>query len=73
MIVIFQIIPKLPRSEAFDLADQMRRASKAVPTLIAEGYAKKYQQRGYAKYLIDATAEATSLIRAEGNDLPRGL
>jgi len=62
MTVIFQIIPKLPRSEAFDLADQMRRASKAVPTLIAEGYAKKYQQRGYVKYLIDATAEANEMI-----------
>ncbi len=60
--VIFYVIPKLPKSEAFDLADQMRRASKAIPTLIAEGYAKKYQQRGYIKYLADATAEANEMI-----------
>jgi len=39
-MVLFQIIPKLPKAEAFDLSDQMRRAAKAIPTLIAEGYAK---------------------------------
>ena len=60
--VLFQILPKLPRSERFNLADQMRRASKAIPTLIAEGYAKKYQQRGYVKYLTDATAESNEMI-----------
>ena len=61
-IILFQIIPKLPKAEAFDLADQMRRAAKAIPTLIAEGYAKKYQQRGYVRYLTDASAEANEMI-----------
>jgi four helix bundle protein len=60
--VIFQVIPKLPKAEMYDLADQMRRASKAIPTLIAEGYAKKYQLRGYVKYIADATAEANEMI-----------
>jgi len=60
--IIFNLIPKLPKAEMFDLASQMRRAAKAIPTLIAEGYAKKYQQRGYAKYLMDATAEANEMI-----------
>lgn len=61
-IILFTIIPKLPRSEQFNLVDQMRRASKAIPTLIAEGYAKKYQQRGYVKYLTDAMAESNEMI-----------
>ena len=61
-IVLFQIIPKLPKAEAFDLADQMRRAAKAIPTLIAEGYAKKYQQRGYVRYLTESSAEANEMI-----------
>ena len=60
--VIFDIIPKLPKEEKFDLADQMRRASKSIPTLIAEGYAKKYQQKGFNKYLTDAMAEANEMI-----------
>jgi four helix bundle protein len=60
--VIFQIVPKLPKAEAFDLADQMRRAAKAIPTLIAEGYAKKYQLRGYVRYLTEASAEANEMI-----------
>jgi four helix bundle protein len=59
---IFQIIPKLPKAEAFDLADQMRRAAKAISALIAEGYAKKYQQRGYVRYLTEASAEANEMI-----------
>ena len=36
--------------------------SKAIPTLIAEGYAKKYQQRGFQKYLQDAMAESNEMI-----------
>ena len=30
------------KEEQFDLTDQLRRASKAVPRLIAEGYSKKH-------------------------------
>ena len=61
-VVIFQVLPRLPKCEVFDLADQLRRSVKAIPALIAEGYAKKYQLRGYVKYLIDATAEANETI-----------
>ncbi|MEO6130680.1 MAG: four helix bundle protein [Saprospiraceae bacterium] len=41
LIVMQQIIPKLPQSEKFDLTDQLSRSSKSIPRLIAEGYAKK--------------------------------
>ncbi len=61
-VVIFQILPKLPKCEAYDLVDQLRRSVKAIPALIAEGYAKKYQQRGYIKYLVDAIGEANEII-----------
>jgi four helix bundle protein len=40
----------------------MRRASKAIPTLIAEGYAKKYQQKGFQRYLQEAMSEANEMI-----------
>jgi len=52
-----QIVPKLPESEKYDLKDQLARSSKAVPRLIAEGFAKKHQRAGFQKYIDDAMAE----------------
>jgi four helix bundle protein len=60
--VINKIIPKLPKEEQHDLADQLRRSSKAVPRLIAEGYSKKHQQKGFQKYLDDALTESNEMI-----------
>ena len=45
--VITKIVPKLPKEEQYDLADQLRRSSKAIPRLIAEGYSKKHQKKGF--------------------------
>lgn len=58
IIVMQQIIPKLPDTEKYDLKDQLSRSSKAIPRLIAEGYAKKHQKAGFQKYLDDAMAES---------------
>ena len=58
ILVMEQIVPKLPPSEKYDLANQLSRSSKAVPRLIAEGYAKKHQKRGFQKYLDDALGES---------------
>jgi four helix bundle protein len=55
--ILIKILPKLPKEERFDLVDQLRRSCKAVPRLIAEGYAKKHQYKGFHKYLDDAMAE----------------
>ena len=57
-----KIVPKLPKEERYDLVDQLRRASKAVPRLIAEDYSKKHQQKGFQKYLDDALAESNEMI-----------
>ena len=62
IIINKEIIPRLPENEKDDLGDQMRRASKAVPRLIAEGYAKRHQRKGFHKYLDDAHAESNELI-----------
>jgi four helix bundle protein len=51
------VIYKLPDHEKYDLIDQLRRSSKAIPRLIAEGYAKRHQKAGFQKYLDDALAE----------------
>ena len=58
LLVMKKIIPKLPNSEKYDLKDQLSRSCKAVPRLIAEGYAKKHQNAGFQKYLSDAMAES---------------
>ena len=60
--VILKIVPKLPKEEQYDLADQLRRSSKAVPRLIAEGYSKKHQNKGFQKYLDDALTESNEMI-----------
>ena len=62
IIVCTKIVPDLPKEERYDLADQLRRSSKATPRLIAEGYAKKHQRRGFQKYIDDAMAEANETV-----------
>lgn len=58
LLVTKEIITKLPENEKYDLKDQLSRSSKAVPRLIAEGYAKKHQKSGFQKYIDDAMAES---------------
>ena len=60
--VMTQVIPSLPWNERFDLADQLGRAAKAAPRLVAEGYAKKHQRQGFQKYIDDAMAECNECI-----------
>ncbi|MDP3987902.1 MAG: four helix bundle protein [Candidatus Levybacteria bacterium] len=62
ILIATRILPKLPANEKFDLKDQMGRSSKAVPRLIAEGYAKKHQKFGFQKYIDDAMAECNETI-----------
>lgn len=58
ILVMNQVVRQLPANEKYDLADQLSRSSKAIPRLIAEGFAKKHQRSGFQKYLDDALAEA---------------
>jgi len=60
--VIKEVLPRLPSCEKFDLVDQLRRSSKAMPRLIAEGYAKRHQKMGFQKYLNDAMAECNETV-----------
>ena len=60
--VMKEIVPELPNSEKYDLKDQLSRSCKAIPRLIAEGYAKRHQKQGFQKYLDDAMAETNETI-----------
>ena len=60
--VMTNIVPKLPDSEKYDLKKQLSSSVKAIPRLIAEGYAKRHQKYGFQKYLDDAMAECNETI-----------
>jgi four helix bundle protein len=62
MKVFKEVLTELPDSEKYDLKDQLSRSTKAVPRLIAEGYAKRHQKAGFQKYLDDALAESNETI-----------
>jgi four helix bundle protein len=63
MLAVFkQILQKLPKEEEYDLKDQLRRSAKAIPRLIAEGYSKRHQKKGFQKYIDDAMAESNENI-----------
>jgi four helix bundle protein len=62
IVIATQILPKLPEGEKYDLRDQLSRSSKAIPRLIAEGFAKKHQKQGFQKYIDDAMAECNETI-----------
>ena len=55
-------IKKFPQNERYLLFDQMRRASRGIPSLIAEGWSKRESIKEFQKFLRDATAEANEMI-----------
>ena len=59
--VLLNIVSKLPKEEKFDLVDQMRRACKAAPAILAEGFAKRYQKKNWQKYLDDCIGECNEM------------
>jgi four helix bundle protein len=76
MLDVFKhILPALPVEEKYDLADQLRRSTKAIPRLIAEGHSKRHQRKGFQKYLDDAMAESneTMVSLAQVRDLYSSL
>lgn len=61
-LVLLEIIPKLPKEEKYDLVDQMKRACKAAPAILAEGYAKKHLKRSWLKYIHDVIGECNEMV-----------
>ncbi len=61
LIVLKEIVPRLPKEEKFDLCDQIRRCCKGIPALLAEGFGKRYQIRNWNKYLDDSIGEMNEM------------
>lgn len=50
-VIVNKLCIKLPLYERNDLASQMRRASKSVPSNIAEGWAKRRFEKEFKKHI----------------------
>jgi four helix bundle protein len=50
---------RFPAEEKYSLTDQIRRASRSVPSNISEGYRKKRYPRMFVSKMADADGEAT--------------
>ena len=61
MKVTHEVVMKLPEHERYDLASQMRRASKSVPANIVEGYAKRAAPKEFARALSMALGSANEM------------
>lgn len=60
-VAINKAILRLPSCEKYDLVDQMRRASKSIPTNIAEGYAKRLSEKEFKRYLLSAVGSCNEM------------
>jgi four helix bundle protein len=59
---LHEVLKLLPVEERWELASQMRRASKSIPANIAEGYGKKRSARDFRSYLDIALGSANETV-----------
>jgi len=58
---LHELVARFPDFEKFELANQMRRACKSVPTNIAEGYAKRRSPKDFSNFLTIAMGSANEM------------
>ena len=56
-IVVHKMSLTLPKFELYEEGGQIRRSSKAVPSLIVEGYGRRRYKADYIKHLVYAQSE----------------
>lgn len=61
-IVIHKLSLTLPKFELYEEGSQIRRSSKAVTSLIVEGYGRRRYKADFIKYLVYAQAECDETI-----------
>jgi len=55
---IFEISKGFPKEEKYSLTDQIRRASRSVCSILAEGFRKRKYPKSFVSKLSDAEGEA---------------
>ena len=61
-IQVHKISLTLPTFELYEEGSQVRRSSKAIASLIVEGYGRKRYKADFIKYLVYALSEADETI-----------
>jgi four helix bundle protein len=59
---VHRLALKLPDYEKYDLASQLRRASKSIPANVAEGYGKRRSSKHFRAYLENALGSNDEVI-----------
>src|SRR5262245_13463313 len=54
---IFALTKSFPPEEKYSLTDQVRRASRSIAVLIAEGWGKRTYINNFKKYVVDSNDE----------------
>jgi four helix bundle protein len=62
LVAVHKLVLKFPEYERYALADQMRRASKSIPTNIAEGYGRRKSAKEFKHFLGIALGSANEMI-----------
>ena len=62
LVPLHTLVRGFPVYERFELASQLRRASKSIPANIAEGYGKKRSAKEFKMYLGHALGSANEAI-----------
>jgi len=61
LVHVHELCDTFPVDERRNLAKQMRQASEAIPTSIAEGFGHKLSEKEFKKYIKTAMASATQM------------
>jgi four helix bundle protein len=62
LVPLHKLVRVFPEYEKYELASQLRRASKSIPANIAEGYGKKRSAKEFKAYLANALGSANEVI-----------
>ncbi len=62
LVAIHKLALNFPDHERYALTDQIRRASKSVPTNIAEGYGRRKSAKDFKHFLSIALGSANEMI-----------
>lgn len=61
-IEVEETLKTFPKDEKYLLVDQMKRASRSIPALIAEGYARRESLKEFQKYLRECVGESNEMM-----------
>ncbi len=62
LVPVHELVLSFPEYEKYELCSQMRRASKAIPVNIAEGYSKRRFEKEFKNHLNIAMGEANEMV-----------